>query len=230
MLTVSREALVKLAKHSWNLYPLEAFGYLLGSSADNVIYAALPCSKTQRWYEYGDRWNGIAQHADKAASVARRFGLELVGVYASFYAYADDSGDMEDYPAPPALATSGMGVMLNYYMLCCRSCSLFRITQHGQPLTYGDDYVLTREKRLTRTINQRRILQEWRKVFGPIDYSNGYGLMEAIRAYTGRFDEGPPVLGWDEQKAISAINEALAKGHPIERGAEAGIPDGAILG
>lgn len=216
MLTISREALVKLAKHSWNLYPLEAFGYLLGSSADNAIYAALPCSKTQHWYEYGDRWNGIAQHADKAASVARHFDLELAGVYASFYGYANDSGRLEDYPAPPALATPGMALVLNYLMMCCRSCSSFRMTQHGHLLTYGDDYVLTRKKRLTRSINQRRILQKWHTVFGPIDYSNGYGLMEAIRAYTERFDEGPSILGWAEQKAISAINEALATGRPVK--------------
>lgn len=229
MLTVSREALVKLAKHSWNLYPLEAFGYLLGSSADKAIYAALPCSKTRRWYEYGDRWNGIAQHADKAASVAQRFGLELVGVYASFYPHTDDAGEIEDYPAPPALATSGMELVLNYLMMCCRGCSSFRMTQHGQPLTYRDDYVLTREKRLTRSINQRRILQEWHTVFGPIDYSNGYGLMEAIRAYTERFDEGPPVFGWDEVKAIAAIEQALRDDKPLMHGAERDIPPSALL-
>jgi hypothetical protein len=229
MLTVSREALVKLAKHSWNLYPLEAFGYLLGSSADNAIYAALPCSKTRRWYEYGDRWNGIMRQADKAASVARHFGLELVGAYASLYPHTDDSGKIEAYPAPPALATSGMDVVLNYCMLCCRGCSSFRITQHGQPLIRNEDYVVTPGKRLTRTINQRRILQEWGKVVGPIDYSNGYGLVEAIRAYTERFDEGPPVFGWNETEAIAAIGQALRDGKPLTHGAESDIPSSALL-
>lgn len=48
MLTISREVPVKVGKHAWNVFPLEVFGFLLGSKAEGALYAALPCSKTQR--------------------------------------------------------------------------------------------------------------------------------------------------------------------------------------
>lgn len=54
-------------------------------------------------------------------------------------------------------------------------------------------------------------------------------LMEAVRAYVDRFDEGPPVLGMDEAEAIAMIEEALHAGKPIEDGPESQLPPGAII-
>ena len=54
-------------------------------------------------------------------------------------------------------------------------------------------------------------------------------LMEAIRAYTEKFDAGPPVFGLDEEAAIAAIRQALDTGEPIEQGADENIPDDAAL-
>lgn len=47
MLIVSRETGVIVGKHAWHVYPLEAFGYLLGGAKAQLILAALPCSKTK---------------------------------------------------------------------------------------------------------------------------------------------------------------------------------------
>ena len=86
MLIISREVPVKIGKHAWNVFPLEAFGFLLGCSAENTVYAALPCSKTRRWHEFDDRWTGIEENIEKAHSVARRFtksaGVELISTQA----------------------------------------------------------------------------------------------------------------------------------------------------
>lgn len=54
-------------------------------------------------------------------------------------------------------------------------------------------------------------------------------LKSAIAAYIERFDEGPPVFGMEEADAIRAIERAIKSGEPIEDGAEANIPDGAML-
>lgn len=54
-------------------------------------------------------------------------------------------------------------------------------------------------------------------------------LMVAIRAYKERFDEGPPIFGWDEREAIAAIEHALRDGKPLTAGAETQIPPQALL-
>ncbi len=98
-LTISREALVKIGKHAWNVYPLEAFGYLLGRNTDNTVSAVLPCSKTGNWYKFEDRWQGIEENIDHAIATARLFDLSVVGCYASCEAFAT----VYNYPPHPLL-------------------------------------------------------------------------------------------------------------------------------
>jgi len=54
-------------------------------------------------------------------------------------------------------------------------------------------------------------------------------LMEAIQAYSEKFDEGPPVFGMEEADAIARIEKAIETNTKIEEGAEVDIPDGALL-
>ncbi len=54
-------------------------------------------------------------------------------------------------------------------------------------------------------------------------------LAEAVRAYTKRFDEGPPIFGLGEREAMELINRALESGKPARTGAESDLPHGAIL-
>ena len=102
MLTISREVPVKVGKHAWNVFPLEAFGFLLGSKAEGAVYAALPCSKTRHRNEFEDRWMGIEANIEKARSVAKLFDMEIVG----FYASTDIDNSREDYPMPPFIASA----------------------------------------------------------------------------------------------------------------------------
>ena len=117
MLTISREAKIKAGRHAWNVYPLEAFGFLLGRSAENTVYAALPCSKTRRWHEFGDRWTGIEENIEKAHSVARRFDMEVVGFYASTDGFDLDS--LDNFPIPSFIASASMELLMLYRTICC---------------------------------------------------------------------------------------------------------------
>lgn len=54
-------------------------------------------------------------------------------------------------------------------------------------------------------------------------------LIEAISRYRSRFDEGPPVIGMEEDEAIEMILDALEKGKPITEGPEITLPKGAII-
>jgi len=56
---------VKLGKHAWHVYPLEAFGYLLGRAeqSQTKIFAALPCSKASL---LGSVWRSLEWHSRKS--------------------------------------------------------------------------------------------------------------------------------------------------------------------
>lgn len=54
-------------------------------------------------------------------------------------------------------------------------------------------------------------------------------FMEAIEAYTEKFNEGPPVFGMDEAEAIKLIEKAIDTNTKIEEGAETQAPEGAII-
>jgi hypothetical protein len=166
MLTISREVPVKVGRHAWNVYPLEAFGLLLGRKADREVYAALPCSKTQRGDKFEDRWTGIYDNIEKAFSVGRLFNLDVVGSYAS-----TKSSNHTDFPVPPIKSTSMELVML-YQTICCPKCSWYSFKYDNQWLIRDEDYVVPCGKRISNSINQKRILKEWRRVYGPVDYSN----------------------------------------------------------
>lgn len=165
MLIISREAPVKIGKHAWNVFPLEAFGYLLGSK--NKIHAALPCSKTKRWYEYDDRWTGILDHLDKARAVGKVFHLDVVGFYGS-----TESLTLKKYSTPPSFITDSSHYLMFYITICCQQCSDFSIIKDGQILTEKENFIVHHGKRISKSINQKRILKEWIRMHGPIDYSN----------------------------------------------------------
>lgn len=169
MLTVSREAPVKIGKHAWNVYPLEAFGYLLGTPDGQQISAALPCSKTTRWHDFSDRWNGLRSNLDLAKQIAEGFELEVIGLYCS-----TEQVSATTYPVPTLLNELPVGFLLSYHNLCCIQCSGFSIVHRGRKLVRGEDYVLSPGKRTDRALNQKRVHQRWIRSFGPIDYSNGY--------------------------------------------------------
>lgn len=52
---------------------------------------------------------------------------------------------------------------------------------------------------------------------------------EAIAAYFEKFDEGPPIVGMEEDVAILLKEEAIKSGKKMTEGAEVDIPDEALL-
>lgn len=171
-LILARDALVKVGKHAWNVYPLQAFGYLLGR--EDGIHAALPFSKTHRWHEYADRWNGIAEHAAAAGEFARGFGMHLAGFYAS--------GEQVRDPGEPWPGAGDDHVILEYNLLCCPACSTASPWVRGRSLTRGEEWRVPHGRRIDRAVSQRRILAAWRERTGPIDYTNGYVRPDAPAA------------------------------------------------
>lgn len=167
MLIISREAPIKVGRHAWNVFPLEAFGFLLGREANKEIYAALPHSKTKYWYKYEDRWAGVYNDIEKARFVGNLFNLDVVGFYAS-----TDFGGRDDFPIPPFIKNTSMELILLYQTICCPQCSWLSYKYNNKWLIRGEDYVVSHGKRISNSINQKRILKEWNKVYGVIDYSN----------------------------------------------------------
>lgn len=79
--TISRETTSKVTKHGLNVYPLEAYGFLIGTPAPAFIYTALPAGKTSRWYEPADRFYVLVQGYGLAERFAEDIGLSLLGIY-----------------------------------------------------------------------------------------------------------------------------------------------------
>ncbi len=171
MLIFSRDAISKMEKHAWHVFPLEAFGYLLGrQEVEGMrVYAALPCSKTEFWYKYDDRWNGIDESLVLAQRVAVMFDLEVVGLYAS-----RDDFDTVPYPMPECFVKYKMKLKLLYRTICCRSCSALRLGRSGRWLEYGEDYCICRGKRISNALTQKKVMQQWIRVHGSVDYGNNY--------------------------------------------------------
>lgn len=118
------------------------------------------------WYEYDDRWTGFEAHFDKARAVGKTFDLKVIGVYAS-------TQESNGYPMP-RFTDADILVML-YETVCCPSCSGYYFRQGGGLLRRGEDFTVWPGKRFDMAVNQRRILKEWRQVFGEVDYSNRPG-------------------------------------------------------
>jgi hypothetical protein len=159
-----------VGKHAWNVFPLEAFGFLLGSKAKSEVYAALPCSKTKCWHVFDDRWAGIEENHDKACAVAALFNMEVVGLYASAEIFGDK--DTNQFPIPTFIEKTSMKLFLLYQTLCCPGHSWCSYKYGHRWLERDKNYVVPRGIRIRKEINQKRILKEWHRVFGGVEWSN----------------------------------------------------------
>ena len=165
VIQVSKAAVRKVMRHGWNVYPLEAFGFLLGTATPPCVHAALPTSKTLHWDSHADRWNGLTEKRPAADEVASLFGLQVVGVYATH-----EKG-IELQPFPAAFSA---GIVITYAFDWGTNEAGVRSVALHAPGVGHDDWKLSHGKRLSTEINHRRILAAWRERVGPIDYSNNY--------------------------------------------------------
>ncbi|MDD4060279.1 MAG: WYL domain-containing protein [Kiritimatiellae bacterium] len=165
MIAVSQDAVRKFMRHGWNVYPLEAFGFLLGTASPPCVHAALPASKTAHWDSHTDRWNGLVEKRPVADEVAALFGFQVVGVYATH----EKGVDLRPFPADFAA-----GIVITYSFDCGTNWAGVHSAALHAPGVGRDDWKLSRGKRLSTEVNHRRILKAWRDRVGPIDYSNNY--------------------------------------------------------
>ncbi len=152
-------------RHGWNVYPLQAFGFLLGTVNPPCVHAALPTSKTAQWDSHDDRWNALQERRPVADEVAALFGLQVVGVYATH------EHDDAIQPFPAAFAD---GIVITYaFDWGTNEAGVWGAALHAPGMGRGD-WSLSRGKRLLPEFNHRRVLAAWRTRVGPIDYSNNY--------------------------------------------------------
>lgn len=161
MITLSREAKLKVAKHAWNVFPLEAFGFLLGRMTDNTVYAALPSCNTGHPGIFEDRWVGLDAYFDQARCVAKAFDLEIVGLYAS-----TEEMSSNDYPIPSNIAQTSLQLLMLYRMFHCPSCSGVGYNLAGRWLSQEEKPTVQGGKRLLNSINQKRVLKKWYEIHG----------------------------------------------------------------
>ena len=192
MIQVSKDAVRKLMRHGWNVYPLEAFGFLLGTANPPCVHAALPTSKTAHWDSHDDRWNALLERRPVADEVAALFGLQVLGVYATH-----EHGDAIQ-PFPAAFAD---GIIITYsFFDGTNEAGVYGAALHA-PGIGCRDWELSRSKRLLPEFNHRRVLSAWCARVGPIDYSNNY---EA---------EYPSLFGIQPHKKM---RDAPSKRYPFE--------------
>jgi hypothetical protein len=158
MLTISREAIVKVQNHAWNGFCLgyEAFGLFLGKKNEQIIYAALPCFQIQIDYENPAQIPEIdlSDFIKNAQFVGQKFELEVIGCYTTQWKMIKNS---------EVIKQANINLVMKYHpSLCCKSCSGYSFEQGGKELEYyKGDYSVPSGKRVCNEINQKKILKEW---------------------------------------------------------------------
>lgn len=169
--TISRKATSKVTKHGLNVYPLEAYGFLIGTPAPAFIYAALPAGKTSRWYEPVDRFYVLEQGYGLAKEFAKGIGLSLIGIYHT--GVSDERPHISPLQAVPA----------NYrhlFVLITPTLGGESIWRHNLYQWESGrgwqecDFKIVLPRATDPGLNARRIRHQWLSVWGPIDYSNNY--------------------------------------------------------
>lgn len=163
-LSYSPKGLGKFIRHSGAVFPLEAYGFLLGEKLSANIVTAIPVGKTTKWYDYSDRFGRIENALNLACDVSSEFDLEVVGVYHSHSDCRCDSplnAVPENFKNAVTCIKDVSGGDLDIWP--CR----FYIA--GREVTARKVSLPNSPKR-----NPRRIHSAWISSWGAIDYDNGY--------------------------------------------------------
>jgi proteasome lid subunit RPN8/RPN11 len=174
-LRYSPKGLGKIIRHSGAVYPLEAYGFLLGEVHSSTIVTALPVGKTTKWYDFSDRFMRIEEGHSLALDVACAFQLAVIGVYHSHYGFQCES-PIFDVPERYRDA-----------VVCIKDVSGGELDLWGY-----DFYIAGREASAGKVVlpnsplrNPRRIHSLWVTQWGAIDYDNGYKDQEAEQDVDG---------------------------------------------
>lgn len=172
---VSRRATGKLLKHGIAVYPLEAYGFLIGTCAPNVICAALSVGRTSRWYDTSDRFASLGRARALAAEFVASVSLEVVAVYHTVSGGHPDFADFMSDPREQAPVSM-------------RDLLLLVTPTHGGDSIWGHRLYaydakggwIGRQRRPTRLHveapdrNARRLGSGWLRVCGPVSYENDH--------------------------------------------------------
>jgi hypothetical protein len=131
MLTISREAIVKVQNHAWNGFCLgyEAFGLFLGKKNEQIIYAALPCFQIPIDYENSAPILeiDISDFIKNAQFVGQKFELEVIDCYTTQWKIIENLG---------LIKQSNMDFAMKYRpSLCCNHAQDIRLNKVAKNLS-----------------------------------------------------------------------------------------------
>jgi hypothetical protein len=173
----SNQSLAKIAKHSVNVFPLEAYGFLIGTQ--DIIYAALPVGKTLKWHTAADRFADLESAFELAKSLANEYEMIVPAIY---HSHASDRIKESPVSNVPLMFqhkivyisnVSGSELLFKSYAFCKNS--------NGQ-WTECKFTKLTLQEINLKT-NPRRIMSRWNKLWKVVDYGNNHET-ELKRLYT----------------------------------------------
>ena len=164
----SKHSLAKISKHAVNVFPLEGYGFLVGTQ--NVIYAALPVVKTSKWHDSEDRFARLETAYEQAKSLARGFEMIVPAIY---HSHSSDRIKESPIRSVPSSFRDKIVYISNVSggELLYRSYA-YRMNEKGEWTKC--EFAKLSLKEITAKTNPRRILSEWSKTWGIADYGNNH--------------------------------------------------------
>lgn len=163
-ITFSRKSLSKIGKHSCNVFPLEAFGLLIGTTKPSFVYAALPVGKTSQWDEPSGRFHGIERAVKIAENFAYSMEMEVIGLYHSHSADRVEESPLAYVPShfiqKPVMIKPIRGGEIIFGSYC-----YLYTNEKWQEIGVKKDIPSEREL----NFNPKRILSKWNKIWKPSD-------------------------------------------------------------
>lgn len=157
IITISYKASSKVRKHGLHVYPLEAYGFLIGSLSFKVVYAVLPVGKTTFWYDPSDRYVGLAQALEPARDFAGSHQLSVLGVY---HTSAGDSGS-EAHPIAHVPPRHRDGLVLITPTYGGESIWAHRLYEYARQGDWQQCEFQKGRRSLEPRLNARRLMQGW---------------------------------------------------------------------
>jgi len=164
----SKQSLAKISKHSVSVFPLEGYGFLIGTQ--EIIYAAIPTGKTTKWGNATDRFSELETAYPKAEVLAEEVGWFVRGIYHSH------SGDW--IKESPLLFVPPLFQNKIIYIKRVDGGDLILASdayQKNQSQEWENCEIKSKVyEPLSAETNPKRILSKWIKIWKPVDYYNNH--------------------------------------------------------
>lgn len=157
----------KITKHSAAVYPLEAYGILLGAASPVVLMVALPVGQTTRWDDPSDRFALIDRAVPIAAKTAAEFNMSVLGLY---HSHCDRIHDSPLLAVPACFAD----ILTVIKPVWGGEAQLYVAAFHLRNQSWRRNELPRIYLPRNRHINVRRIQSSWTRVWGPVEYRRSY--------------------------------------------------------